>query len=113
MTFRTLGEVLQTLSAQGMIDGLGEDTVGAASLRPKRTDPEGPAKFTELRQSGGKELDGASKAHMRHALRLISSRCKPVHDPRRAPPRRTGFHLQLVWDNGHVTAPRQRLAART
>lgn len=46
----------------------------------------------------------------RPVLRLIQgSRCKPVHDPRRAPPRRTGFHLMLVWSNGHAaSAPESR-----
>ena len=43
MAFRTLGEVLQTLSAQGMIDGLGEDRIAVRSLRPKRAASNVPA----------------------------------------------------------------------
>jgi hypothetical protein len=74
---------------------------GAASAKPA-------ASATEQRQ--GEEFPvAASHERMNVALRLVSSRCKSAHDPRREPPRRADFHLMLVWSDGHATAPRQQL----
>ena len=95
MAFRTLGEVLQTLSAQGMIDGLGEDTVGAVSLRPlKRTPTKAGAKFQgDNVMQGGKPGTGTHSA------------CPPTIGR----DRRTGEHPQL----GHAPAPLVRRSMLT
>lgn len=47
MTFRSLGEILQTLGAQGTMVGLGEDTAATVSLRPKKAEAEAPAVLRE------------------------------------------------------------------
>lgn len=61
--YRQVGIALESATRLGM---LGEGAVAAALRRHKRTDPEGPAKFTGQRQ---REVDpaAASKAHMRPA----------------------------------------------
>ena len=105
MTWRTLGDVLQSAVAKGIVDtgevGIAVPTVSRKNAQSAKL----RASATEPRQAGGENLNGASKTHMRPALRLVSSRCKPVHNPRRAPPRRTGFHLMLVVDNQHHATP--------
>jgi hypothetical protein len=95
MAFRTLGEVLQTARAQGMIDGLGEDTVGAVSLRPlKRTPTKAGAKFQgDNVMQGGKPGTGTHSA------------CPPTIGR----DRRTGEHPQL----GHAPAPLVRRSMLT
>ena len=93
MAFRTLGEVLQTLSAQGM--AIGEDTVGAVSLRPlKRTPTKAGAKFQgDNVMQGGKPGTGTHSA------------CPPTIGR----DRRTGEHPQL----GHAPAPLVRRSMLT
>lgn len=63
MTFRTLGEVLQTAVAQGIIDGLGEAGVAAPALRRKRTPTEAGAKWEVSSRESPVDALPANKAH--------------------------------------------------
>ena len=95
--FRTLGDVLQTAVARGMVD-LGEPGVGAPSQPPKGTASAKPAakSYREVYPSPPK----------RPVPKLVwSLRCKPTHVPSALPPRRVGFHLRLVVDNLHHATP--------
>jgi hypothetical protein len=105
MTWRTLGEAMMSAVAKGIVDtgdaGIAVPTVSRKNAQSAKL----RASATEPRQAGGENLNGASKTHMRPALRLVSSRCKPTRDPKRAPPRCVGFHLRLVVDNAHHATP--------
>ena len=94
MTWRTLGEAIESAVAKGIVD-TGEGAVGAAPRAGKGTRTEARAKFTEPRQAGGENLNGASKTHMRPALPKVSRRGPtPIES---APPLCVG--PRLVIDN--------------
>jgi len=106
MAWKAVGPVVKKV-VDRIVD-VGETGVAAPVVSRKNAEAEAPAKFTEQRQ-GEEKPATACHERMNVALRLVSSRCKSAHDPRRAPPRRADFHLVLVWSDGHAIAPRQQL----
>ena len=102
MTWKTLADALETAIAKGFdVDGDAGIAVPAVS-RKNAQSAKLRASATEPRQAGGENLNGASKTHMRPALRLVSSRdigrASPYELPRSARP----ISLVLVCSDGHV-----------
>lgn len=54
----------------------------------------------------------ANRPHMRPALRVISSRDRPAHNPRAKPPLGAGQSLRLVVNNAHQTSSGARVSSR-
>jgi hypothetical protein len=96
MAWKAVGPVVKKV-VDRIVD-TGETGVAAPVVSRKNAEAEAPASVTGQRQ-GEEKPATASHERMNVALRLVSSRCKSAHDPRRAPPRRADFHLMLVVDN--------------
>ena len=92
--FRSLGEVLQTLVAQGVVDGLGEPGVDAPAQPLKGTGTNVvPAKFF-------RETPPVKEVHTNRCMTTATTRARP----------RSAVVIHLVVDNGRSPAGRNNEA---